>query len=118
MEQSKPLSRWRFDLNRGNKKTWLAFYRELLGTPASSIPRFYKALNNYGFWPMFEAIVATSEKEIEGDPLNYVLKVASVKWKEGEQLEEQDEAYLSDIEAAKERSKKANEELAKKLNAL
>jgi hypothetical protein len=118
MEQSKPLSRWRFDLNRGTKKTWLAFYQELLGTPASSIPRFYRALNNYGFWPMFEAIVESSERDLTGDPLSYVIAVAKNKWKEVEQQDEQDESYLSDIEAAKERSRKENEELAARLKSL
>lgn len=116
MEQSKPLSRWRFELQSIGKKHWLVFYREMLGTSASSIPRLYKALNNYGFWPMFEAIVATSDKDFEGsDPLNYVIKVAQNKWKEGEEIEEQDETYMSDIEAAKEKSRKDNEALERRL---
>lgn len=118
MEQSKSLSRWRFDLNRGNKKTWAAFYQDLLGVQPSSYPRFYRALNLYGFWSMFEAIVESSDRELTGDPLSYVITVAKNKWKEGEQQAQQDESYLSEIEEAKERSKKANEELAKRLKNL
>ena len=89
-----------------------------MGTPPSSIPRLYKALNNYGFWPLFEAIVASSEKVFESDPLNYVIKVASNKWKEQEAIDEDDEDYASDIDAAKKRSEKENEALAKKLATL
>lgn len=115
VEQTKTLSRWRFDLQRGNKKVWLAFYSDMLGVQASSIPRLYKALNLYGFWPLFEAIVAASDKDLDGDPLNYVLKIASNKWKEKEQEDENGDEYISDIEAAKIRSKQANEELARKI---
>lgn len=118
MEQSKSLSRWRFDLQRGTKKTWAAFYQDFLGVQPSSFPRFYKAINNYGFWPMFEAISESGERELTGDPLNYVIKVAANKWKESEQEIEKDEEYLSGINDAVERSKKQNEELASKLGKI
>lgn len=118
MDESKSLSRWRFDLQRGGNKAWLAFFKEYLGTPVSSIPRFYRALKNYGFWPMFEAIVESSDRDLTGDPLNYVVAVAKNKWKEREQEDENTETYLSDIEKAKERSKRDNDELAKKLNRI
>jgi hypothetical protein len=115
MEQAKPLSRWRFELQSIGKRHWPVFYREFLGVPASSIPRLYKALNNYGFWPLFEAIVESSDRELTGDPLNYVIAVAKNKWKEKEQESETDEAYLSEIDAAKRHSQQRNEELARKL---
>jgi|OpeIllAssembly_1097287.scaffolds.fasta_scaffold489875_2 hypothetical protein len=115
MEEAKPLSRWRFELQSIGKKHWLVFYREMLGTPASSIPRLYRALNNYGFWPLFEAIVDSSERELTGDPLNYVVAVAKNKWKEAEEEDSNSEVYISEIEEAKKKSQQQNEELAKKL---
>lgn len=116
MEQSKPLSKWRFELQSIGKKHWATFYREFLGVSPSSLPRLYKALNNYGFWPLFEAIVATSEKDFgTSDPLNYVVAVAKNKWKESEQEHEDDEEYNAELDEAKARSKKQNDELAKKL---
>lgn len=118
MEQSKSLSRWRFELQSIGKKQWVVFYREMLGRQPTSIPRLYKALNQYGFWPLFEAIVATSDKEFDTDPFNYVIKVAQNKWKESEEQDVQDESYISEIDAAKDRSKKANDELAKKLGKI
>lgn len=119
MEQSKTLSRWRFELQSIGKKQWPIFYSAMLGRSASSYPRLYKALNNYGFWPLFEAIVASADKDFgEGDPLNYVLAVAKNKWKEAEEEAEVDETYTSELRAAKERSMKQNEELARKLSKL
>jgi hypothetical protein len=115
MEQSKSLSRWRFDLQRGGKKAWAGFYQDFLGAQPSSYPRFYKAINNYGFWPMFDAIVESSDRELNGDPLNYVLKVAANKWKESEQEDENTEGYISDIEKAKEVNRQANDRLAEKI---
>lgn len=117
-ETSKSLSRWRFDLQRGDKKTWLAFYNDLLGKPVSSFPRFYRALKNYGDWPLFEAIVESSDRDLNGDPLSYVIAVAKNKWKESEQESDLDQGYISEIDEAKERSKKQNEELAKKLGKI
>ncbi len=116
MEQGKSLSRWRFELQSVGKKHWPVFYSEMLGVQVSSYPRLYKALNNYGFWPLFEAIVESSDRELTGDPLNYVIAVAKNKWKEGEQIDESDEAYMADIEEAKEKSRKENDELQKRLD--
>lgn len=115
MDEAKPLSRWRFELQSIGKKHWAVFYREFLGVPPSSLPRLYKALNNYGFWPLFEAIVESSERELTGDPLNYVLVVARNKWKEVEQEDSDSESYKSELDEAKKRSQLQNEELAKKL---
>lgn len=88
----------------------------MLGESVESVPRLYKALNLYGFWPLFEAIIETSGRDLNAGKLNYVIAVAKNKWKESEQIEEQDEAYKAAIEEAKQKSKKENDELAHKLD--
>jgi hypothetical protein len=114
-DEVKSLSSWRLDLQRYGRKHWLVFYKALLASPVSSIPRFYKLINLYGEWAVFEAIVATSSANITGDPLPYVSKVASSKWKEAQQDEEAESAYNKEIEEAKKISQQKNDELAKKL---
>jgi hypothetical protein len=113
--EEKPLSRWRFELQSIGKRHWLVFYKEMLGEPVENIPRLYKALNMYGFWPLFEAIVETSNRDLNAGKQNYVIAVAKNKWKEKEQESETDEAYLSEIDEAKRHSQQRNEELARKL---
>lgn len=90
-------------------------YSNFLGTSVSNIPRFYKALKLYGDYPMFEAIVACSDQDIKGDPLNYVLAVTKSKWKEAQQAEDEEVEYLQQLKAAIEETRKRNEELEKKL---
>jgi hypothetical protein len=52
---------------------------------------------------------------LTGDPLNYVLKVASEKWKERQREIDGEDTYLKSIEQAKEASLEKNAALAKKL---
>lgn len=115
MEEVKSLDRWRFEIRSYGKPLWLRFYAELLGTRVSNYPRFYKALGQYGDWPMFEAIVASSDKNITGDPLNYVLKVAHEKWKEQQKERDADSDYLDAVTLAKDITEKQNSELSRKL---
>lgn len=114
-DEVKSLSSWRLDLQRYGKKQWLVFYQTFLALPVSNIPRFYKALNLYGDWAMFESIVACSDADINGDPLNYVLAVTKSKWKEQQQDADEEVQYLAEVEAAKKASQARNDELAKKL---
>lgn len=114
-QEEKSLSEWRAELKRHGKPHWLTFYAVLMGVPVSSSPRFYRALKLYGDWPMTEAIVAASTAKLTGDPLNYVLKICSNKWKEMQQDEDEEDGYLEEIERIKEASHKQNEEMAKKL---
>lgn len=67
---------------------------------------------------MFESIVESSDRDLTGDSLNYVLAVAKNKWKEREQEDENEDEYLQGINKAKEKSKKDNEELAEKLGKI
>lgn len=114
-EEVKSLSDWRVEIHRYGKNHWLKFYASLLGSTVSSPPRFFRGLSLYGEWALFEAIVATSNATLTGDPLAYVLKVASIKWKEAQQDEEEETLYLEEIEQAKKESQKQNDTLAKKL---
>lgn len=111
----KSLDRWRHELKLYGKKHWLRFYEEFLGTGVSNISRFYRALNLYDEWPVFEAILDSSMRKLEGDPLNYVIKVAHEKWKTSQQQEDADADYTDAIKKSQEASRKANENLAKKL---
>ena len=70
----------------------------------------------YGDWPLFEAIIATSNADITGDPLNYVLKVTHIKWKEEQITEDASDDYLQTIQDSIKQNEKLNEELAKKLS--
>jgi len=114
-EDAKSLSEWRVELKRNGRTHWLRFYSAMMGSSVSSAPRFYKALKLYGEWPMFEAIVASSSATLNGDPLNYVLKVCSAKWKEMQTDADEEDEYLAEIERIKDASHKRNEELAAKL---
>ena len=114
-EEGKSLDRWRYEIKVYGKPHWLRFYQDLMGQAASSNMRFFRALKLYGDWPMFEAIVASSDKDLTGDKLNYVVTVAKNIWKEQQQERDAETDYLDVIESAKEASHKQNEALARKL---
>jgi hypothetical protein len=114
-EPTKSLDRWRFEIKKYGKKHWGMFYSASLDVPISNNGRFFKALNNYGEWPLFEAIVATSNATIKGDPLSYVLAVAHAKWKEEQEIVDKQAAVEENFEQAVQQNKDANEDLEKKL---
>jgi hypothetical protein len=114
-EQGKSLAAWRLELRKNPRSHWLIFYDTLMGTGVSNPIKFYRALNNYGDWAMFEAIIASSDQTLTGDPLPYVLKVCSSKWKEQMQDEEAEEDYNRQIEEAQKATAKQNKALEKKL---
>jgi len=110
----KSLDEWSI-LIKDSKVNWLAFYAEMLGTRASSIPRLYRAANLYGFFPLFEAIIDSSQRGLTGDPLAYVLKVAANKWREEQEQRNEQADYKNALEQAKEASRKTNQDLAKRI---
>jgi hypothetical protein len=114
-QPTKSLDRWRFELKKYGKKHWHIFYASLLSVPISNNGRFYKALTMYGEWPLFEAIVATSNATIKGDPLSYVLAVAHAKWKEAQEIADKQAAVEEDFEQAVLQNKEINDELQEKL---
>lgn len=102
-------------LIEGGQEAWARFYEENLAHAVSDLDRFYRALNQYGPWPVYEAIIITSIKKLPTDPLNYVLTVAHSKWKESETISQDEARYIMRIEQAKLQSREMNEGLNKKL---
>ena len=115
MQEPKSLDQWRREIRVVGKKHWGTFYESFVGVPISNYPRFYRALNMYGEWAILEAIVASSNQELTGDPLNYVIKVAHSKWKEDQLIKDESTEYEDKIKEAVDNSRKHNEDLAKKL---
>ncbi len=111
----KSLDRWRFEIKSIGKKHWLVFYNEMLGQPCSSPMRFYRAINLYGELLVMEAIIDSSNQDLQGDVLNYVIKVASNKWKAIQQQEDASTEYIESINAAKASTLQRNKQLAGKL---
>jgi hypothetical protein len=118
MIEGKSLEQWRLELRRLGKAHWGVFYKEFVGTPLSNYPRFYKALNQYGDWAMFEAILSTSNQRVIGDPISYVIKTAHNIWKENQLELEAAEDERAKVEEAFEHSHAKNLALAKKLEKL
>lgn len=114
----KSLSEWRAELKRNGRSHWLRFYVTFMGTPVSNSPRFYRALNLYGDWAMFEGIIASSTATLTGDPLNYVIKVCAAKWKEMQQDADDEADYMAEIERIRTATHKQNEAMAKKLRKI
>lgn len=77
--------------------------------------RLGRALNLYGDWYVFEAIIDASTRELTGDPLNYVVKIAANKWKEDQLEKDETDNYSAAVEQSKKASLQANKKLAKKL---
>jgi hypothetical protein len=111
----KSLDRWLFEIRSLGKKVWLTFYHELLGQACSSPMRLYRAINLYGDITVMEAIVDSSTQNLTGDVLNYVLKVASNKWKTEQQQEDESHKYAESIDEAKASTLRRNKQLAGKL---
>lgn len=66
-------------------------------------------------WPMFEAIIASSNVVLKGDPLNYVIKVAHEMWKTSQKEIDATQEYESIIQEAMDQTLEDNRKLAKKL---
>ena len=113
-ETPKSLDTWAQEISK-SKASWVGFYAEMLGVRPSNIPRLFKSVNMYGFWPVFEAIIDSSTRELTGDPLNYVLKVASNKWREERERQDEEASYQSSVQLSKASSKQANTNLEKRI---
>lgn len=115
MEQAKSLDRWLFEIKSIGKKHWLVFYEAMLGQPCSNPMRFYRAINLYGELVVLEAIVDSSNQDLQGDKINYVIKVASNKWKTNQQQNFATAEYEAAIDAAKKATLSRNKSLESKL---
>ena len=79
-EGPKSLSQWAQEINEIGNTKWVEFYAEMLGTRPTNMGRFIRAIKLYGFFPVFEAIVDMSSRDLTGDPLNYFNKVAAIDY--------------------------------------
>jgi hypothetical protein len=94
---------------------WLKFYESSLKQPVSDTEGLSWAIQSYGRWPVVEGILAASKKKMQGDPLPYVLSVATAKWKEDYIESTADAKYKRGLERSKQRVVQQNEELQDKL---
>ena len=78
-EEPKSLAAWRHEIKLIGRKHYIKMYEDLMGVRVSNYVNFNRAINNYGGWYMFEAIVDSSTRQLTGDPLPYVLKVNGKK---------------------------------------
>ena len=115
MTEEQNLTRWKHSIKVNGKKTWAAFYREFLGVPPTSLPRLYRAVNLYGDDIVFEAIIDSSWRDLTGDPQNYIMKVASEKWKSHQAEIDGEDDYKKSLEQAREQTLEHNRALEKKL---
>ncbi len=113
MEKQQSISDW-VAITKTQKSGWSQFYRAMTGQSLSDIPRFLKAVNDFGHMVMFEAVLAASTRKLTGDPLNYVIGIALNKTREELQNIDDDDRYRMRLERAKERSRIQNEELEEK----
>jgi DNA-binding transcriptional MerR regulator len=102
-------------ITKNQKSGWSQFYRAMTGTPLSDIPRFLKAVDDFGHMTMFEAVLAASTRKLTGDPLNYVIGIALNKTRETLQELEENELYKMRLEKSKQRVQRQNEELEERI---
>jgi len=105
------------EIRKDKTAGWSRVFKDILGQPISDNERFLRAVDNYGDLIIFEAIIITSSKRIDNDPLNYVLAVANQKWKA--ELVSQTKVDEDSIKISKaiERSKIDNKQLYEKIEA-
>jgi hypothetical protein len=115
--EEKSLDQWRVELRLYGKRYWLKLYEAFMGQPVSNSTRLYRCVNLYGELIVLDAIVDSSNRDLNGDKLNYVAKVASLKWKEAQREQDSESEYVESINRAKERSRLQNNQLQKKIKA-
>jgi hypothetical protein len=76
---SKTIPEWFAITREEGRGGWIQFYKTLLKAPLSKPARFFDALENFGHSIMFESVIAASTRNLEGDPLNYVIAIAVSK---------------------------------------
>lgn len=94
---------------------WKRFYADCFKKPLSNPKRFFDAVERFGTTIMFESVLAASVRELDGDPLNYILATALAKTNdEIEDITEADK-YAFNLRKSKQRMALQNEELEAKL---
>lgn len=87
----------------------------MLASPLSDIPRFLKAVSDFGHEIMFESVLAASTRKLTGDPLNYVIAIAVAKANDEVQQISDSDRYRMRLEKNKQRVIQQNEELEAKI---
>jgi hypothetical protein len=105
---NKSLDDWWKDLKGGNRKVFYSYYSEVIGTPVSNFSRLNKAINLYGTEHMFNAVHKTAFKEISGDPLSYVIRIAQLSWEEEKKNISQEESRADEYDRVREEVLKKN----------
>ena len=98
-------------ITKNEKSGWSQFYREIIGQPLSDIPRFSKAVADFGHQIMFDSILAAGTKKLTGDPLNYVIGIAIAKAQQEAKEISDDSKRRMRLARAKQRTVTQNEEL-------
>jgi len=106
--ESKSLAAWRHEIKVIGPRHYLVMYEAFMGTRVSNIPVFMRARTNYGDWYLFEAILKSSTQKLTGDPLAYVLKVASSLWKEDQLAEDAKDKEKELVEQSLNKTKQEN----------
>lgn len=104
------------DLISGGRERWAEEYKTLFGLTLSDSDRFFRCLDLYGEFILYEAMVLSSTKKFDKDPLGYILAVAHSKWKDEKKAEMEAERYEMRMQIAKERSLEFNQQLSEKIN--
>lgn len=113
--ESHSISDW-VSIIKTQKSGWSQFYRAMLGHPLSDLPRFLKAVNDFGEPVMLDAVISASTKKFENsDPLAYVLAIAINKVRDEVQQIDADAKYRLRLSKMKERTRLQNEELEEKI---
>jgi hypothetical protein len=111
----KTISDWFAITSQEGRGGWIQFYKTLLKAPLSKPARFFEAVENFGHTIMFESIIAASTRNLEGDPLNYVIAIAISKVNEEVEAITSADRYALNLQKAKQRVELQNEELEQRL---
>lgn len=115
------LDRWLDRISKEGEIGWRDFYYQTFRHEISDVPRFLRAVGNYGPDCVFNAIVASSDKKFllsgfsSADPLNYVLAVTRRLWEQEQRERRADIEYKQKLEESRERSLTLGTELEEKI---
>lgn len=105
-------------ITKTKKSGWAEFYRAFLRQPLSDIPRFLKAVDDFGHLTMFEAVLAASTRKLTGDPLSYVIGIALNKVRTDLEEIDEDERYRMRLEKAMLRTQMQNEAIEERIRRI
>lgn len=111
---TKSVSDWLAITSQEGRTGWSKMYKNFLLRPVSNPDRFFQAVDNFGQVIMFESIISASTRNLEGDPLNYVIAVAVAKVNEQIESITAADRYALNLKKSKQRTALQNEEVEEK----